>query len=92
MARCTAEVVREHGGGGGEGARPVIGFCFSFPTEQTALDNGRVMSMTKASAGLRCLGRGVPGCRPHFMAARCEVCDARLEHLRSAQRMLCAHA
>lgn len=28
--------------------KPIIGFCFSFPVDQTALDNGRVLSMTKA--------------------------------------------
>ena len=45
VAQRTAEVVQEHAGGGG--AKPVVGFCFSFPVEQTAVDNGRVVVWTK---------------------------------------------
>lgn len=44
VAERTAEVVRRHAGGE---PRPVIGFCFSFPLEQTALDNGTLLSWTK---------------------------------------------
>ena len=76
VARCTAEVIREHqggsaggaggGGAGGAGApagaspggRPVVGFCFSFPVEQTALDNGRVLSMTKVGGWWGAAGGG----------------------------------
>lgn len=52
VARCTAEVVRQHSAGAGGGGTPVIGFCFSFPIEQTALDNGRVLSMTKVGGSV----------------------------------------
>lgn len=54
VAERTAEVVREHSGGSGsqgegEGQEgPVaVGFCFSFPVDQTALDNGKVLVWTK---------------------------------------------
>ena len=55
VAERTAEVVREHGGGGsrqgegqgGEQGPVAVGFCFSFPVEQTALDNGKVLGWTK---------------------------------------------
>ncbi|KAL4854923.1 Hexokinase-1 [Chlorella vulgaris] len=60
VARCTAEVVREHcPGGGGPQSRPVIGFCFSFPVEQTALDNGKVLVWTKNFRGSYLLGQDV---------------------------------
>lgn len=59
VARCTAEVVREHSSGGGSSGKPVIGFCFSFPVDQTALDNGRVLSMTKNFKGTGLLGQDV---------------------------------
>lgn len=53
VAQCTAEVVREHSGGqaGGGSGKPVVGFCFSFPVDQTALDNGKVLIWTKVGAG-----------------------------------------
>lgn len=60
VARCTAEVVREHcPGGGGLHSCPVIGFCFSFPVEQTALDNGKVLVWTKNFRGSYLLGQDV---------------------------------
>lgn len=30
---------------------PVIGFCFSFPVEQTALDNGRIVGCAALASG-----------------------------------------
>ena len=70
MAECTAEVIRESGGGGsGAGAPPpVVGFCFSFPVEQTALDNGRVLSMTKKFRGCGLLGQDVVQALRHELA------------------------
>jgi hexokinase len=47
VAARTAEVVRAHGGG----TKPVVGFCFSFPVDQTALDNGKVLVWTKVGLG-----------------------------------------
>lgn len=50
VAQRTVEVIREHSGGagsGGPGSKPVVGFCFSFPVDQTALDNGKVVVWTK---------------------------------------------
>lgn len=92
VARCTAEVVREHcPGGGGLHSRPVIGFCFSFPVEQTALDNGKVLVWTKVGRrrrhrqglSLHCTvgqGLGRPAvllcCRP-----LCSLCPARVIRL-----------
>ena len=61
VARCTAEVVRQHSAGGTGDLRPVIGFCFSFPVDQTALDNGRVLVWTKVRP--RAPGGWVGGCR-----------------------------
>lgn len=70
VAECTAEVIRESGGGGsGAGAPPpVVGFCFSFPVEQTALDNGRVLSMTKKFRGCGLLGQDVVQALRHELA------------------------
>ncbi|KAK9811576.1 hypothetical protein WJX72_006374 [[Myrmecia] bisecta] len=36
-----------HGGGLHRHERPVIGFCFSFPVEQTAIDAGKLIHWTK---------------------------------------------
>jgi hypothetical protein len=52
VAERTAEVVREHGEAGGsqgQGGPVAVGFCFSFPMDQTALDNGKVLGWTKVS-------------------------------------------
>ncbi|KAL4458290.1 hypothetical protein ABPG75_013155 [Micractinium tetrahymenae] len=63
VAQCTAEVIREHsgaaGGGGPAGAKPVVGFCFSFPVDQTALDNGKVLVWTKNFRGSYLIGQDV---------------------------------
>lgn len=59
VARCTAEVVRQHSAGGTGDLRPVIGFCFSFPVDQTALDNGRVLVWTKNFRGRYLVGQDV---------------------------------
>lgn len=68
VAQCTAEVVRQHtpgadGDGTGDGtagtAKPVVGFCFSFPVEQTALDNGKVLMWTKNFRGSYLVGEDV---------------------------------
>lgn len=69
VAQRTAEVIREHWGGAAGGApasKPVVGFCFSFPVDQTALDNGKVLVWTKVgglvlallSVAMRLLGAG----------------------------------
>jgi hypothetical protein len=74
VAERTAEVVRQHGEAGGsrgegqgeEGGPVAVGFCFSFPVEQTALDNGKVLGWTKVNrAGMQV--EGMLGCRhePH---------------------------
>lgn len=44
---------------GTSGAPPVVGFCFSFPVEQTALDAGTVARLTK-----RFENEGLLGCNP----------------------------
>ena len=49
---------------GASGAPPVVGFCFSFPVEQTALDAGTVARLTK-----RFENEGLQGCDPVQMLA-----------------------
>ncbi len=41
------------------GGEPVVGFCFSFPMAQTALDKGVLLDWTK---GFTCDGAGVCAC------------------------------
>ena len=49
---------------GASGPPPVVGFCFSFPVEQTALDAGTVARLTK-----RFENEGLQGCDPVQMLA-----------------------
>ena len=46
-----------------EGAH--VGFCFSFPVEQTAIDEGRILYMTKKFAN-----KGAEGADPVAMLER----------------------
>eukprot|EP00887_Chlorella_sp_A99_P006231 scaffold3.g6231.t1 len=71
VAECACEVLAEWHA---SAAPPVIGFCFSFPMDQTALDNGRIVSWTKNFRGRHLLGSDVvEGLRAAFAAAGREV-------------------
>ncbi|KAL4423126.1 hypothetical protein ABPG77_004809 [Micractinium sp. CCAP 211/92] len=76
VAQRTVEVIREHSGGagsGGPGSKPVVGFCFSFPVDQTALDNGKVVVWTKNFRGTYLIGQDV------VAALRAELAAAGVE-------------
>nr|QNL10624.1 hexokinase [Haematococcus lacustris] len=49
LAHTLTGFIREHGGCNSmkAGGLPVVGFCFSFPTHQTALDAGVLLDWTK---------------------------------------------
>lgn len=49
VAECASQVLAEWHK---TSAPPVIGFCFSFPVDQTALDNGKIVSWTKVGRSL----------------------------------------
>ena len=58
-ARCPCRMPS-----GAPAAPPVVGFCFSFPVKQTALDAGTVARLTK-----RFENEGLLGCDPVQMLA-----------------------
>lgn len=73
IADCTLRVMAKHGAAGeasNASTPPVVGFCFSFACEQTALDNGTLLLWTKSFRGKGLIGEDVVAALVAAFAAR----------------------
>ena len=70
VAEQTLEMAREGGLTAGAPTPLVIGFCFSFAFEQTALDNGRLLLWTKNFRGGKLVGQDIVAALVAAFAAR----------------------
>ncbi|GAB4822195.1 hypothetical protein N2152v2_009241 [Parachlorella kessleri] len=59
VAERTIEFAQEHGRLKRDSPPPIIGFCFSFAVDQTAMDNGKLLLWTKSFRGRGLIKRNV---------------------------------
>ncbi|KAL6769018.1 HXK1 [Auxenochlorella protothecoides x Auxenochlorella symbiontica] len=68
VADCVEEMLVEHPPA--SGALPVLGFCFSFGFNQTALNNGVLVRWTKGFYGKGLIGEDIVGALQYVFQAR----------------------